>query len=190
MHGHPQQFIGTAWIVTAVVWLISAFATKPTARQQPARSRWLDIALALMAALLLFRNGLRFGLLAWRFVPRAPLFAWIGVVLTIAGLVLAIAARLFLGGNWSGIVTIKEGHTLVRRGPYALVRHPIHSGILLAILGTALAIGEIRALIGASLVFLVLAHKINLEERFMMEQFGASYAEYCRDVKALIPFVW
>jgi protein-S-isoprenylcysteine O-methyltransferase Ste14 len=61
---------------------------------------------------------------------------------------------------------------------------------LLAILGTALAIGAIRALIGASLVFLILAHKINLEERFMTEQFGASYAEYRHHVKALIPFVW
>jgi len=190
MHGNPQQFIGTAWIATLVVWLIGAFATKPTARRQPARSRLLDMAEAWIAALLLFRSRLRFGLLAWRFAPNTPLIAWTGVGLTIAGLAFTITARLFLGGNWSGIVTIKQGHTLVCRGPYALVRHPIYSGILLAIMGTALAIGEIRALIGASLVFLILAHKISLEERFMMGQFGASYAQYRRDVKALIPFVW
>jgi len=190
MHGNPQQFIGTAWIVTAVVWLIGAFGTKPTAQRQPAGSPLLDLAEAWMAALLLFQSRLRFGFLMWRFVPGASLFAWIGAALTIAGLGLAITARLFLGRNWSGIVTIKEGHTLVRRGPYALVRHPIYSGILLAIVGTALAIGEIRALVGGSLVFLILAHKINLEERFMAEQFGENYAEYRREVRALIPFVW
>lgn len=190
MHGNPQTFIGTAWIVTAVVWLIGAFATKPTARRQPAESRWLDIGEAWMAALLLFRSKLQFGPLAWRFVPNAQTLVWLGVALTIAGLSLAITARLFLGGNWSGTVTIKKGHILVRRGPYALVRHPIYSGILLAILGTALAIGEVRALVGASLVFLILAHKMNLEERFMMERFGASYAEYRNHVKALIPLVW
>ncbi len=190
MHANPQTFIGTAWIVTVIVWLIGAFATKPTARRQPAESRWLDIGEAWMAALLLFRNRLRFGPLERRFVPNTQSVVWLGVALTIAGLSLAIAARLFLGGNWSGTVTIKKGHTLVRRGPYALVRHPIYSGILLAILGTALAIGEIRALMGASLVFLILWHKMNLEERFMTEQFGASYAEYRHQVKALIPFVW
>jgi len=190
MHANPQTFIGMAWIVTVIVWLIGAFATKPTARRQPVESRWLDIGEAWMAALLLFRNRLRFGPLERRFVPNTHSVVWLGVALTIAGLSLAITARLFLGGNWSGTVTIKKGHTLVRRGPYALVRHPIYSGILVAILGTALAIGEIRALMGASLVLLILVHKMNLEERFMTEQFGGSYAEYRHQVKALIPFVW
>ncbi len=123
-------------------------------------------------------------------MPNSPAVAWVGVALTLAGIALAIAARLFLGGNWSGTVTIKEGHTLVRKGPYTLMRHPIYSGFLLAIFGTALAIGEIRALIAASIVLAVLTHKINLEERFMMEQFGAEYAQYRRKVNALIPFVW
>ena len=98
-------------------------------------------------------------------------------------------ARFFLGRNWSGIVTIKQGHTLVRKGPYRFVRHPIYTGLLLAIFGTALAIGEIRALIGAGLVFALFVHKISLEESFMTEQFGADYADYRRNVKALIPFV-
>lgn len=190
MRGNPQDIIGTAWILTVIVWLIGALATKPTARRQPSSSRWFDIAVAWLAALLLFRNKWQFGLLVRRFVPDSHSVLWLGVVLTIAGLILAIAARLFLGGNWSATVTIKQGHTLVRRGPYAIVRHPIYSGILLAVLGTALAIGEIRALMGASLVLLILVHKINWEERFMTEQFGASYAEYRRHVKALIPFVW
>lgn len=116
MHGNPQGYIGTAWIVTLVVWLIGAFTAKRTARRQPTGSRWLDIDEAWMAALFLFWRRLQAGPLARRFVPNASLFAWLGVALTIAGLALAITARLFLGGNWSGTVTIKEGHTLVRGG--------------------------------------------------------------------------
>lgn len=173
-----------------VVWLAGAFNTKRMVRRQSAGSRWLDIGEACMASLFLFWKRMQFGPLARRFVPNARFFAWIGVALTIAGFLLAIAARLFLGGNWSGTVAIKERHTLASMGPYALVGHPIYSGFLLAILGTALAIVEIRALIAATLVFLMLAHKRNLEERFMMGQFGATYAEYRRQVKALIPFVW
>jgi protein-S-isoprenylcysteine O-methyltransferase Ste14 len=78
----------------------------------------------------------------------------------------------------------------VLRGPYTLVRHPIYSGLLLGIFGTAMAIGVIRALIAAVIVFVILLHKIGLEEKFMVEQFGKSYVGYQRSVKGLIPFVW
>jgi protein-S-isoprenylcysteine O-methyltransferase Ste14 len=95
-----------------------------------------------------------------------------------------------LGGNWSGRVTIKEGHTLEKRGPYAIVRHPIYSGLLLAVLGTAIAFREIRGLIAVALVFAMLLMKSRMEERFMMEEFGSVYRDYGRQVKALIPFVY
>jgi protein-S-isoprenylcysteine O-methyltransferase len=106
------------------------------------------------------------------------------------GAVLAIWARFSLGGNWSATVTIKAGHTLVRRGPYALVRHPIYSGLLLALLGTVLLFNQVRCLLALALIVLMLASKIRMEERFMAEQFGAEYVAYKQRVKALIPFVW
>jgi protein-S-isoprenylcysteine O-methyltransferase Ste14 len=87
-------------------------------------------------------------------------------------------------------VTVKAGHTLIRGGPYAVVRHPIYSGLSLAVLGTALAVGELRGLLAVGLVAFGFWHKSLLEERFMREEFGAEYERYCRDVKALIPFVW
>jgi len=190
MLGHPATYIDAAWITAAVVWVIGAFTTKRTVRRQSSASRLLDLGEAWLALLLLSAKRMQFGLLALRFVPDWSGVAWLGVAVTLAGVALGICARLFLGSNWSATVTIKERHTLVRRGPYALVRHPIYSGFLLAIFGTALAIGEIRALIGASVVLAILVHKIFLEERFMSEQFGAEYAEYRREVKALVPFVW
>jgi protein-S-isoprenylcysteine O-methyltransferase len=78
----------------------------------------------------------------------------------------------------------------VRSGPYALVRHPIYTGIVLAMLGTAIYMGEIRALIGTLIALIALKVKSRLEEAFMMEQFGAEYTQYKLQVKALIPFVW
>jgi len=190
VHGNPQTYLVAAWIVFAAVWFVAAFSTKRTVQRQSAASRWLDIGEGWLAWLFLFAKRVHFAPLAWRFVPGADPIAWAGVALTVVGIGLAIVARFFLGSNWSAIVTIKQGHTLVRRGPYALVRHPIYSGLLVAILGTALAIGEVRALIAASLIFALVVHKMILEEKFMAQQFGADYLEYRRNVKALIPFVW
>ena len=85
---------------------------------------------------------------------------------------------------------MKQDHELVRNGPYALVRHPIYSGLALAILGTALAVGEVRCLLAFILVVFEFKRKSLQEERFMIEQFGAQYVQYRREVKSLIPFVW
>jgi protein-S-isoprenylcysteine O-methyltransferase Ste14 len=111
------------------------------------------------------------------------------LALTLAGAGFAIWARAYLGRNWSAIVTIKEDHRMVRSGPYALVRHPIYSGFLLALLGSALALGEVRGLVAVALAFLAWWFKSRLEEQFMEQRFGAEYAVYKRRVKALIPFV-
>jgi protein-S-isoprenylcysteine O-methyltransferase Ste14 len=90
---------------------------------------------------------------------------------------------------WSAVVTIKRDHRIIRRGPYAVVRHPIYSAGLLALLGTAIAFGAVRGLIGFALVFIGWWLKSRLEETFLERQFGADYAQYKREVKGLIPFV-
>jgi len=102
---------------------------------------------------------------------------------------MAAWARRYLGTNWSSTVTIKEGHELVTAGPYAIVRHPIYTGLILAFVGTALAIGEWRAVLAAVLGVIAFWRKLSLEERWMREQFGERYQAYSRRVPALIPFV-
>ena len=99
-------------------------------------------------------------------------------------------ARLHLGGNWSGTVTIKRGHTLVRTGPYAVVRNPIYTGLLVAALGTAIALGHLRDLAATGTLLALYLYKIRVEERFMTEQFSEQYLQYKRETKTLIPFVW
>jgi protein-S-isoprenylcysteine O-methyltransferase Ste14 len=122
-------------------------------------------------------------------MPESVWFGVVGLVSTVIGIAVAIWARIILGTNWSAVVTIKQGHQIIRRGPYAVIRHPIYSGGLLALLGTAIAFGEIRGLIGFTLIFIAWWMKSRLEEAFLEEQFGADYTRYKREVKGLIPFV-
>jgi protein-S-isoprenylcysteine O-methyltransferase Ste14 len=84
-------------------------------------------------------------------------------------------------------VTIKEDHRLIQRGPYRIVRHPIYSGILLAAVGTAIGYGMAPCLIGVAIAFFHFWTKWRIEERFMVEQFGAQYIQYRQEVKALVP---
>jgi protein-S-isoprenylcysteine O-methyltransferase Ste14 len=87
-------------------------------------------------------------------------------------------------------VSVKGGHTLICQGPYTVVRHPIYSGLLLSLLGVALIVGEVRGLLGVGVVFLALWIKSSMEERFMLEEFGAEYRSYQHRVKALVPYLF
>jgi protein-S-isoprenylcysteine O-methyltransferase Ste14 len=189
MQPNTDKYIEAAWIVFALVWLAGAFTTKRTVRSQPVERRWLYSIMLILAGELLTRN-MRFGFLAHRFLPESAAASCAGAALTIAGVAVAIWARFYLGRNWSGKPTIKKGHTLIRSGPYALVRHPIYTGIALAMLGTGIAIGEIRGLIATLLALIAFKIKSRLEESFMTEQFGEQYTGYKQQVRALIPFVW
>lgn len=185
----PQRIIGWAWQITALIWFIAAFTSKRTVRRQAVGSRIVQICLGVLAALLILGRG------PWNVVLSRPLVshshasAELGLVLTVAGLGFSLWARFALGRNWSGTVTIKRDHKLVRSGPYAIVRHPIYSGILLALLGTAIALGHLGAFVGLAVAALALRLKTLSEESFMVEQFGAQYSAYQREVKGLIPFV-
>lgn len=184
-----RLYIDAVWCALAIVWLVGAATAKRTARHERVAGRLLHVGLLAVAMTLLFAAARRGGPLAGRFVPRSPASAYAGLALTVAGVAFAIWARVMLGGNWSGIVTIKEDHTLVRSGPYRLVRHPIYTGIWAGLVGTALAYGEIRGLIGAGVALLSFWLKSRIEEKLLTEQFGEQYARYRREVKALIPFV-
>jgi protein-S-isoprenylcysteine O-methyltransferase Ste14 len=123
-----------------------------------------------------------------RFVPAGPVFPLIGVVITALGLALAVAARRQLADNWSASVQIKQNHALIRGGLYRYMRHPIYSGILLAVLGSALAIGEIRCLLAFALILIALLIKSRHEET-RLRRFFPDYDGYAAATAALIPFL-
>ena len=122
------------------------------------------------------------------FLPPSPIGAWLGILITALGLGIAVIARLYLGSNWSARVEIKEDHALIRTGPYRYVRHPIYSGILLALLGSAIALNRWRALLGLALMFAGLWLKARHEEK-RLRQVLPDYAAYASQTAALIPFL-
>jgi len=178
-----------AWIVQAAYWTLSMVRTKTTVRHQSVPSRLLHLILIVPAFWLLFERASNFGVLDMRFIPLHSGIAWAGFAVTIAGLVFALWARMTIGTNWSGTVTLKQDHELIRSGPYRLVRHPIYTGLLFAAMGTAVAFGVLRGLLGAFLMFIAFFQKSRVEEQFMVEQFNGEYLAYRNSVKAIIPFI-
>jgi protein-S-isoprenylcysteine O-methyltransferase Ste14 len=182
--------IGYCWEALGFVWLVGLAFTKRTIRSQGAGSRGFHLALALLGFLLIGSQYFRQGWLGARFLPHAPSLEITGFALTLAGCLFAIWARLTLGANWSGRATLKANHALIVSGPYALARHPIYSGLLLASAGTALARGEWRCILGITLIVLAFAIKIGQEEKLMLQTFPHAYPQYRQRVKALFPGVF
>jgi protein-S-isoprenylcysteine O-methyltransferase Ste14 len=177
------------WLAWLPYWIAAAWNVKATRRHEPFASRLGHAALTVLAAALLAFRGYPLRWLNARFLPKAMLAYWLGLLMVGAGLAFAVWARIHLGRNWSGRVTVKEDHELIRTGPYGIVRHPIYTGLLFAILGTAIAFGEWRGLIAFGILAGSLLVKLRIEERFMGETFGEQYARYRAEVPALIPFV-
>jgi protein-S-isoprenylcysteine O-methyltransferase Ste14 len=184
-----ESFFPVVWIAFLLYWQIKAIDTKTTRRLEPAASRILRVLIFLIAIVLLSTTRIP---LHWLYLPLWPvgfLPFWLGAAVTIAGLLFAVWAREHLGSNWSRSVTIKQGHELITTGPYAVVRHPIYTGILTGFLGMAIAISQVRGFIVLVLIFLAFWIKLRMEEEWMRSQFGETYATYARQTAALVPYL-
>jgi protein-S-isoprenylcysteine O-methyltransferase Ste14 len=179
--------IRSLWMIFALYWLVSAFKRKKTKKRESPFQR-LAYVLPLVAAFyLLGQWDARYSWLGARFVPDTATMQWIAVLLTAAGVGIAIWARWHLGANWSGVVTLKEDHELIRSGPYRSIRHPIYTGILLAILGTAVAVGEIRGLAALGIAWLSFYFKARREESFLVQEFGPRFTEHQQHTGMFLP---
>ena len=186
MHRH---LVMALWMIWLLYWILAAANAKAAIRRESVLSRVAHLGPLALAWWMLGADRLPGGFLGGRVWPRSEATFWAGAALLAAGLAFSVWARLTLGGNWSGTVTVKADHELVQRGPYGLVRHPIYTGLLLGFAGTALAVAEWRGVAALLLVFAALWRKLRLEERWMGEVFGARYATYKAQVKALVPFL-
>lgn len=186
-----RYLIWALWLAWLIYWRASSFNVKSARRKEPPWARIAHAVPLLLAVVLVMINPQPDGgFLFQRFIAASLTQYATGVGLLLLGLGLSVWARIELGRNWSDTVTIKDDHELVVRGPYARIRHPIYSGILLAFVGTAIARGEWRGLLSVVLVFVAFWQKLRREERWMRETFGDAYALYCRRTAALIPFVF
>ncbi|MBC7386945.1 MAG: isoprenylcysteine carboxylmethyltransferase family protein [Cryobacterium sp.] len=122
-------------------------------------------------------------------ILRTAFWEILGTLITASGLLLAVLARKHLGKYWSGIITLKEGHRLIRTGPYRFARHPIYTGFLVAAFGSAVCLGKERGIYAVLLMGIAYVLKIRKEEKILISQFGEEYLIFQQEVKALIPRV-
>lgn len=185
-HDASGLVIALCWGIFALVWVVSALFVKRTVE----RSLGWPGLLTFLIAVWLFRVLYRTPDLERALWPRNAAVGVLAVLLTIAGLAVALWARAALGGNWSGTIVLKQDHELIRHGPYAYVRHPIYSGLLLMGLGTAVESGHVAAFVVLAAAAVLFSIKARLEERWMARHFPEAYPDYRRRVKALIPGLW
>lgn len=184
-----ESFFPVLWTAYFIYWRVAALNVKATRRMESTPSRVIRTALFLIGVALLCLPNLPIPWLYTHWIRPSYATFYGGAALTATGLLFCIWARVHLGRNWSSSVTIKENHELITTGPYALVRHPIYTGLLIGFLGTALAITQMRGLVAFPLFFFSLWYKLRLEETWMRTQFGEAYVAYARRTPALVPFL-
>ena len=183
----PFLIIQAAWIAFCVYWIWAARNQKRVQKREPPLARLLHVAFLVCGFVLLYAEDPRFGVLNHRFLPDREWIAMLGAVLTVSGVAFAIWARRHIGKNWSAQVTIRKEHELIRTGPYAHIRHPIYTGLLLAVAGTAIAIGEYRAIVAFAVIALGFVVKARREELFLSTQFGPAFDGYRRQTGFFLP---
>ena len=180
----------TMWFATFAYWLVSSFSVKKSVKKQSGWERILYILCVLLAFSLLFGSYFNFPFLDRPILPQNEYWKISGLLFCAAGLVFAIMARIRLGENWSGRITIKENHELIQSGPYGITRNPIYSGFLLAFIGCSMSLGLSKGYLGIFFLVACILIKISKEEAFMEEVFGEKFKAYKEKVKRLVPIIY
>ena len=175
------------WWLLMLVWLVMAFSIKRAKRRETPGERAQHLIPLLLGFWLLFDSKPHWGWLNLQLLPQQPAVRMVGLLLTAVGVGIGIWARLSLGTNWSGMVTLKSGHELIRQGLYRWIRHPIYTGILLGMVGTAIIIGDLRGWLGVAIVLAAFYFKARREERFLKQEFGAKFEEHARHTGMFLP---
>jgi protein-S-isoprenylcysteine O-methyltransferase Ste14 len=172
-----------AWGAFWLYWFVAAFSTK---RGRVPWSRELRIRAVIAVVVILL---VRFGAFRGNGLNTDPWRAGLGLVLFALGLAFAVWARVRIGRNWGAPMTQKDEPELVTGGPYHLVRHPIYSGILVAGVGTAVALSW-QWLIAVALAGFYFLYSATIEERYLAEQFPDTYPAYKCSTKMLLPYIF
>ncbi|HEY3843972.1 MAG TPA: isoprenylcysteine carboxylmethyltransferase family protein [Acidimicrobiales bacterium] len=178
-----ELVFAAGWAAFWLYWLVAALSMK---RGRIPWSRELRIRAVIVVIVILL---IRFGAFRGHGLNTDPWRAGLGLVLFGLGLGFAIWARVHIGRNWGTPMTQKDEPELVTSGPYRLVRHPIYSGILVAGVGTAVALSWLW-LIAMGLAGFYFLYSATVEERYLTEQFPDTYPMYKRSTKMLVPFIF
>jgi protein-S-isoprenylcysteine O-methyltransferase Ste14 len=186
---HPSLVvIWACWLVLALVWAVAGlFAKRTVERTSGSWRSSLLVRLLLIAILGLASTAGSVGGRLW--VP-GPLIGWLLATVVVIGLAFALWARAEIGRDWSAGIVLKEDHRLIRSGPYAIVRHPIYTGLIAMVLATSLDLGAAAGIALALALAAVLWGKSRREERLMAATFPDAYPDYRRRVRAFVPYVY
>lgn len=183
----PHHIVRDLWIVFAVYWLAGSLTVNKMRKREPVLQRLSYVLIVLVGLFLLFGAGARFGFLNRTFVEPQSWIGALAVSLTALGIGFAIWARHHIGRYWSGSVSLREGHQLIRTGPYSHIRHPIYAGILVAVAGTLLLGRRYIDLAAFAVVLLGLTVKAKREEALLAGEFGAAFEEHRRHTGFFLP---
>jgi len=188
--GFFQTVLGLLWLVWAAYWIAAVVYEGATNRTKETERRvgGTGFLFIILLIVMLPPFGDR-GALGWQYLVPPEWLKEAGVVVVAAGVALAIWARRYLGSNWSGVPSLKKGHELVTTGPYALVRHPIYTGMMFGMLGSTLVLGTVGSISVLFLAALIVAVRVRQEEGLMVSQFGDAYLEYRKKTKTIVPWL-
>jgi len=177
--------VSVCWLVFIVYWAISALSAKRTVQYNFTNSLWWRFGLLAIVIIFFKFSGIHFD---YSYMPT-EMVGWFGVILTALGVALAVWARVNLASNWGMPMSIKENPELVTTGPYVYIRHPIYTGVLVGMLGSALVAGPVWVVVMiVSMVWFI--YSALQEEKLMLREFPGQYPEYQTRTKMLIPFIF
>ena len=188
--------VAIIWLIFFAYWAgeilyeLATRRTKKVEKREPlavALSSRLTLWIAIFLVLTTFAQ--KYYPFGASFLPSSFIIAYAGFAVGLCGIFFAIWARIMLGGNWSADAVLKKGQTLVKNGPYGIVRHPIYTGITIGIAGSAIAENTVTGLVAIFFVVLFSYFRIKDEEKLMKEKFGSNYADYAKKVKAFVPWI-
>jgi len=185
----PTKLLALIWLAWVMSWIGASFWSGQTRTHVRTLDSWVYRLPILLGAILLA---------PWTAAAlgAAPLYhlgntgTYVTAVVVLIGVSFTWWARVHLGRFWSNAITHKEGHRIVDTGPYGLVRHPIYTGLILAILATGVAVATWTSLLGALLISFGEWQKARMEEKFLSVELGPdAYLSYCHRVPMIVPFL-
>ena len=182
MHVVVDSVISAVWVAFWLYWLVASVGVKA------GQTRWTRFAGIRLGIVLIVLLLLRVKTFRTHVTTNDPWLEGIGLAVFLLGLALAVWARVYLGRNWGMPMTQKVDPELVTTGPYRRVRHPIYSGIILAMIGTTIAV-SLYWLVAVVVLGAYFIYSATVEEHYLAERFPDSYPEYRASTKMLIPFI-
>jgi protein-S-isoprenylcysteine O-methyltransferase Ste14 len=172
---------GIGWAAFWVIWLVAALGAKR------GHARWGQFAAFRLLVIIVIIALAHVS--AFRHAVSTPWMLGLGLGLWLAGLALALWARWHLGRNWGSPMSQKDSPELVTTGPYRWIRNPIYSGLILAMIGTAIGV-SVQWLVVAVVLGGYFVYSAVTEQKDMAALFPDTYPAYQRSTKMLIPFVF